>query len=171
MKPHLRRAAILAAAFSFSALPRADAAEIKGFSTGAFKQVVLALVPDFERQTDNKVIVDNDTAGGLKKCIEAGEAFDVAVITPKVIDELAAKSITYIDPARGGSSGIDIDKLLERLGIADQARPKAKLKQSGHAAGLSASATNKDAAQALIKVFSGPGLAAVLKSRGMEPAG
>ena len=33
---------------------------------------------------------------------------------------LAAKSVAYIDPASGGSSGIYIDKLLERLGIADQ---------------------------------------------------
>ena len=33
--------------------------------------------------------MDNDTAGGLKKRIESGEAFDVAVITPAVIDELA----------------------------------------------------------------------------------
>jgi molybdate transport system substrate-binding protein len=256
MTPHLRCAAILAAVFSFALMPRADAAEIKILTAGAFKQVVLALVPEFERQTGNKVIVDNDTAGGLKKRIEGGEAFDVTVITPKVIDELvatgkiaagsrvnlasvgvgvvvkegapkpdvstveafkrallAAKSVAYIDPASGGSSGIYIDKLLERLGIADQVRPKAKLKKGGHvadfivsgeaelglhqiseivpvkgvvlvgplpkkiqntttyAAGLSASTANKDAANALIKMFSGPAAAAVLKSKGMEPAG
>jgi molybdate transport system substrate-binding protein len=217
--------------------------------------VVLALVPDFEKQTGNKVVVDNDTAGGLKKRIESGEAFDVAVITPAVIDELAgagkiaagsrvnlasvsigvvvkegapkpdvstvdafkralleARSVAYIDPASGGSSGIYIDKLLERLGIADQVRPKAKLKKGGYvaelivsgeaelglhqiseivpvkgavlvgplpkeiqntttyAAGLSASPQNKEAAQALIKMFSGPAAATVLKSKGMEPA-
>jgi molybdate transport system substrate-binding protein len=231
------------------------AAEVKLLTAGAFKQVVLALVPDFEKQTGNKVVVDNDTAGGLKKRIESGEAFDVAVITPAVIDELAgagkiaagsrvdlasvsigvvvkegaprpdvstvdafkralleAKSVAYIDPASGGSSGIYIDKLLERLGIADQVRPKAKLKKGGYvadlivseeaelglhqiseivpvkgaalvgplpkeiqntttyAAGLSASPQNRDAAQALIKMFSGPAAATVLKSKGMEPA-
>jgi molybdate transport system substrate-binding protein len=125
---------------------------------------------------------------------------------------LAAKSVAYIDPASGGSSGIYIDKLLERLGIADQIRPKAKLKKGGHvadlivsgdaelglhqiseivpvkgvelvgplpkeiqntttyAAGLSASATDKSAAQALIKALAGPAAAAVLKAKGMEPA-
>ena len=99
-----------------------------------------------------------------------------------------------------------------KLGIADQIRPKAKLKKGGHvadlivsgeaelgihqiseivpvkgaalvgplpkeiqntttyAAGLSASAKNKDAAKALIKTLSGPAAAAVLKSKGMEPA-
>ena len=43
-------------------------------TAGAFKQVVLALVPDFEKQTGNKVIVDNDTAGGLQKRIEIGRS-------------------------------------------------------------------------------------------------
>jgi molybdate transport system substrate-binding protein len=233
----------------------AAAAEVKVLTAGAFKQVVLALVPEFERQTGNKVIVDNDTAGGLKKRIADGETFDLAVITPAVIDDLTnagkiaagshvnrasvgigvvvkegaakpdvstveafrqalleAKSVAYIDPASGGSSGIYVDRLLERLGIADKVRPKAKLKKGGYvaelivngdaelgihqiseivpvkgatlvgplpkeiqntttyAAGMSASAQNKEAAQALIKMFSGPEAAAVLKSKGMEPA-
>ena len=42
-------------------------AEVKVLTAGAFKQVVLALVPDFEKQTGNKVMVDNDTAGGLQE--------------------------------------------------------------------------------------------------------
>jgi len=49
---------------------------------------------------------------------------------------LAAKSVAYIDPASGGSSGIYVDKLLVKLGIADQIKPKAKLKQGGHVADL-----------------------------------
>jgi len=157
----------------------ASAAEIKVLTAGAFKQVVLAMVPDFEKQSGHKVIVDNDTAGGLVKRIEGGEAFDVAVITPAAIDDLIkkrkvvegsrialasvgvgvvvkegapkpdistvdafkqallnAKSVAYIDPKSGGSSGIYVDKLLERLGIADQVRPKAKLKQGGYVAEL-----------------------------------
>ena len=39
-----------------------------------------------------------------------------------------------------------------------------------YAAGLSASAQNKEAAVALIKAFSGPAAASVLKSKGMDPA-
>lgn len=257
MNSHIcRRLIVFVFALGLSGLASSvRAAEVKLLTAGAFKQVVLALVPDFEKQTGNKVVVDDDTAGGLKKRIESGEAFDVAVITPAVIDELAgagkiaagsrvdlasvgigvvvkegaprpdvstvdafkralleAKSVAYIDPASGGSSGIYIDKLLERLGIADQVRPKAKLKKGGYvadlivsgeaelglhqiseivpvkgaalvgplpkeiqntttyAAGLSASPQNKDAAQALIKMFSGPAAATVLKSKGMEPA-
>ncbi len=255
MKSHMCSVAIVAVVCSLAGLPQATAADIKVLTAGAFKPVVLALVPDFEKQTGHKVTVDNDTSGVLKKRIEAGEAFDVAVITPAVVDELtakgkiaagsrvnlasvgvgvvvregapkpdvstvdafkrallAAKSVAYIDPASGGSSGIYIDRLLERLGIADQIRPKAKLKKGGHvadlivsgeaelglhqiseivpvkgaelvgplpkdiqnttiyAAGLGAAATNKEAALALIKAFAGPAAAAVLKSKGMEPA-
>ena len=255
MSMKLGFAVLTAACVVIGGAAGATAAEIKVLTAGAFKQVVLALVPDFEKQSGHKVIVDNGTAGQLKKRIEGGEAFDVAVITPAVVDELtgkgklaqgsrvnlasvgvgvvvkegapkpdvstvdafkrallAAKSVAYIDPASGGSSGIYIDKLLERLGIADQIRPKAKLKKGGHvadlivsgeaelglhqiseivpvkgavlvgplpkdiqntttyAAGLSASAKDKSAAEALIKAFSGPAAAAVLKSKGMEPA-
>jgi molybdate transport system substrate-binding protein len=44
---------------------------------------------------------------------------------------LAAKSVAYIDPAAGGSSGIYVGKLLERLGIADEINAKAKLIHGG----------------------------------------
>ncbi len=255
MNSHIWRTLVVTALLTSGALAPAPAAELKVLTAGAFKQVVVALVPAYEKQTGNTVIIDNDTAGGLKTKIEGGEAFDVAVITPAVLKELtasgkiaagtsvnvasvgvgvvvkegaakpdistvdafkrallAAKSVAYIDPASGGSSGIYIDKLLERLGIADQVRPKAKLKKGGHvadlivsgeaelglhqiseivpvkgaalvgplpkeiqntttyAAGLSASTQNKAAAQALMQVFSGAEAAAVLKSKGMEPA-
>jgi molybdate transport system substrate-binding protein len=44
---------------------------------------------------------------------------------------LAAKSVAYIDPAAGGSSGIYVGKLLERLGIAKDVNAKAKLIHGG----------------------------------------
>ena len=48
--------------------------------------------------------------------------------------------------------------------------PKDIQNTTTYAAGLSASTQNKTAAQALIAMFSGPETAAVLKSKGMEPA-
>jgi molybdate transport system substrate-binding protein len=234
----------------------ARAAEIKVLTAGAFKQVLLAVLPEFEKQTGHKVTVENDTVGALRKRIEGGEAFDVAVLTPAAIDDLsakgklaagtranlarvgvgvmvkagapapdigsveafkrallAAKSVAYIDPASGGSSGIYVAGLLEKLGIADQITPKAKLKKGGYvadlivageaelgihqiseivpvkevklvgplpgeiqnytiyAAGLGAAAKDGEAAKALIKALTGPAVADVLKSRGMEAAG
>ena len=85
------------------ALASSSAAEVKVLTAGAFKQVVLALVPDFETQTGNKVIVDNDTAGGLQKRIESGEAFDVAIITPAIVDGLAL-------PARSSRTAASISR-------------------------------------------------------------
>jgi molybdate transport system substrate-binding protein len=150
------------------------AAEIKVLTAGAFKQVLLALVPDFERTSGHKVSVDNDTVGALTKRIEGGETFDVAVLTPAAVDALAnkgklvagsranlarvgvgvvvkegaakpdigsvdsfkrallaAKSVAYIDPAAGGSSGIYVAGLLDKLGIAVEVKPKAKLIPGG----------------------------------------
>jgi molybdate transport system substrate-binding protein len=231
------------------------AAKLKLLTAGAFEQVVNELVPGFERQSGHKVMIERGTAGELKARIEHGDDFDVAVITPVVLDALAkegkvvpasrtkvatvgvgvgvregvpkpdistvdafkralleAKAVAYIDPASGGTSGIYVDKLLERLGIADKVRPKAKLKKGGHAAefvasgeadivlqqmseivpvkgvvsvgplpaeiqnttiysaAISSASKSPDAAEALLKILSGREAAALLKSKGMEPA-
>ncbi len=77
---------------SFAALALAStattAAEIKVLAAGAFKPVVLAIVPDFEKQTGHKVTVENDTVGGLSKRIASGEAFDLAVLSPAALEPL-----------------------------------------------------------------------------------
>lgn len=49
---------------------------------------------------------------------------------------LAAKTVGYIDPASGGSSGIYLAKLFERLGVADAVNAKSKLKKGGYVADL-----------------------------------
>jgi len=157
----------------------ATAAEIKVLTTGAFKQVVVALVPEFEKATGHKVVLDNGTVGQLQKRVDDGEAFDVLVLSPKGIEDyiksgkiaagsnanlakvgvgvmvkegaskpdiasveafkqalLKARSVGYIDPASGGSSGIYVEGLLDKLGIADQIKPKAKLQKGGHVSDL-----------------------------------
>jgi molybdate transport system substrate-binding protein len=40
---------------------------------------------------------------------------------------LAAKSVVYADPAQGGASGIHFARVLDRLGIAEEMKPKTKL--------------------------------------------
>jgi molybdate transport system substrate-binding protein len=77
--------------FSLAASHTANAAELKVLSAGVMKEVILALVPEYEKKTGNKVVVDVAPAGTLAKRIEAGEAFDVAVITRPVIDSLVEK--------------------------------------------------------------------------------
>jgi molybdate transport system substrate-binding protein len=154
--------------------PAAHAATIKVLTGGAFKQVIMALVPGFEARTGHKIEVQNDTAGALQKRIAGGEAFDLAVITPPVLQTLAtqghvvagsilplakvaigvavksgapqppmatvedfkkavldARKVAYVDPAAGGSSGIYLDRLFKRMGIADQVKAKAVLVPGG----------------------------------------
>jgi molybdate transport system substrate-binding protein len=179
----MRVLAGLAIALVFTvALPpqiaRADT--VKVLTAGAFKQVLLAVIPQFEA-SGNKVVWDNDTAGGLVKRIEAGESFDLVIASPAALDTLAksgkveagresstgtglarvgvgvavregaakpdvatveafrktmlaARAIAYIDPTSGGSSGIYLTGLFDRLGIADAVKAKAVLVKGGYAA-------------------------------------
>jgi molybdate transport system substrate-binding protein len=172
---------IIAAVLLAASASAGVAAEVRILTAGAMKAVVLELVPAFEKETGHKAVVDNDTAGGLSKRILGGEAFDLVVVTPGVIDDLtgkgkvaagravvarvgvgvavkdgaplpdissvdalkrallAAKSVAYIDPASGGSSGPFVVGLFEKLGIAAEMKPKTKLKNGGYVADLVAS--------------------------------
>ena len=46
----------------------ASADTLKVLTAGAFKPVILDLIPDFEKQTGHKVTVINDTAGAARRC-------------------------------------------------------------------------------------------------------
>jgi molybdate transport system substrate-binding protein len=250
------KSVFIAGALAVTVTQSLRAAEITVLTAGAFKQVLLAIIPEYEKATGNTAKVENDTVGALIKRIEGGATFDVVIVSPVAIDGLAkdgkvlpdsktnlarvgvgvvvkegaplpdissvealkraliaAKSVAYIDPASGGSSGIFVDKLLDKLGVADEIRPKAKLIQGGavadhiangeaeigihqiseilpvkgvtlvgplppeiqnytvYAAGIGADSKEVDAAKALVRRLSDQNGAAVLKSKGMEPAG
>jgi molybdate transport system substrate-binding protein len=44
---------------------------------------------------------------------------------------LAARTIVYADPSRGGAAGIHIARIIQQLGIADQLRPKVRFGAGG----------------------------------------
>jgi molybdate transport system substrate-binding protein len=60
------------------------------------------------------------------------------ISTPETLKRalLAAKSITYLDPAGGGVSGAHFAKVLDRLGIADAMKAKTVLHPNAAAAGV-----------------------------------
>ena len=143
-------------------------------------------------------------AGAPQPDISTAEKLKVAL--------LAAKSISYADPAKGGASGVYFAKVLDRLGIADQMKSKTVLVSNAQAGELVAKgevemgvaqaseiaaipgtqvvgplpgdlhremifsvgigSTSKDpaAAKSLIELLTSPTGAAVLKSKGMDPA-
>ena len=152
----------------------AQADEIKILTAGAFKPVVTALAPEFERRTGHTLRIDNATAGALVKRISDGEAFDLVVLPSSGIEQLtkdgklsasasvrlarvaigiavksgaampdissvakfkdvllSARSVAYIDPTAGGSSGIYLAGLFERMGIAADMKRKAVLVPGG----------------------------------------
>lgn len=66
----------------------ADAAEIKVVAGAATTGVLTELGPQFERATGHKVVIQFGLSGAFKRQIEAGEAFDIAIIDPTMLDDL-----------------------------------------------------------------------------------
>ena len=152
----------------------ANAAEIKVLSTHAALEVVSEIGAQFERETGHKLSVSYDPANIIKREIESGSVFDIAIVTRSALDDLtkegkiAADSrtdlcrsglgisvregapkpdISTVDGFKHallsakslirsteGTSGIYFEKLLERLGIADEMRSKIILGPSGRLA-------------------------------------
>ena len=64
--------------------------------------------------------------GAPKPDITTSEAFKTTL--------LKAKSLVYVDPAQGATSGVHFKSVLERLGIADAVRSKTQLVSGGYPA-------------------------------------
>jgi molybdate transport system substrate-binding protein len=69
----------------------AQSAEIKVFSSAAPRGVFRELAPDFERATGHRLVINYEFATDLKRRIEAGDPFDVAVLPPDLADDLARR--------------------------------------------------------------------------------
>jgi molybdate transport system substrate-binding protein len=167
--------AVLASALILAMSQLAQAAEIKVVSGGAFKQVLNALAARYRGETGIALDIIYRTVGQHLASIHGGEEdFDVAILTPAAIGELAkegkvapgtrvdlaktgigvmvkagapapniatveafkqallaAKSVAFIDPKAGGSSGLYVEGLLRRLGIAEAINAKAVLVHGG----------------------------------------
>ena len=144
----------------------ATAAEVKVMAGGAMSGAFGELVPQFERATGHKIVIQYAPGLSVKRQIEAGEVFDLVIIGSDVVDDLikqgkiagdtrvdivrvgigvavregapkpdissveafksmllSVKSFTY---APDGAPGRHFAKVLDRLGIAEQVKAKAK---------------------------------------------
>jgi molybdate transport system substrate-binding protein len=82
-----------------------------------------------------KVVPGSDTnvaSSGVGIAVKAG-APKPDISTPDALKQtlLKAKSIAYSEPSAGGASGVYFAKLLERMGIAEQMKPKTKYPPPG----------------------------------------
>jgi molybdate transport system substrate-binding protein len=72
--------------------------EIRVLSSVAMKSVIEALAPEFSRATKHTVTPVFGIAAAIKTNLEGGEPFDVAILTPPLLDDLAAKGIVASTP-------------------------------------------------------------------------
>ena len=79
---------ILALAASLS-VPAANAADLRVLASNGVRGALEELAPAFARATGHKLDITFGLAAGLKREIEAGEAFDLAILTSANIDDLA----------------------------------------------------------------------------------
>ena len=75
----------------------AQAVELKVLSGNGSRPAVIALCAQFERATGHKVVVEFAVNPTVKKKIESGEAFDVTVLNPPVLDELIKQGLVVGD--------------------------------------------------------------------------
>src|SRR5438309_7375482 len=89
--------------------PSVRAAEIKVLASNGVREALQELAPAFERETGNKLAITFGLAAALKRQIEAGEAFDLAILTSAGIEDLAKQG--KVDAASRASiarSGVGI---------------------------------------------------------------
>jgi molybdate transport system substrate-binding protein len=86
-------------------------------------------------QKQGKLVAGSDVtlaSSGVGIAVKAG-APKPDISTPEALKRtlLAAQSIAYSEPSAGGASGVYFAKLLERMGIAQQMKPKTKYPPPG----------------------------------------
>jgi molybdate transport system substrate-binding protein len=85
------------------------AAEIKVLATHAAQAVMEVLGPQFEQATGHKLVCAYDPSAAVRRQIEAGAAFDVAIITHATLDALAKKNkIEAASISDIGKSGLGV---------------------------------------------------------------
>ena len=94
MKTLMRTLAFVAAVTAATSAARA--ADVKVFCTNGVKAVVEELLPQFEKTTGNKVAISYEPSTQIKKRIDAGEPFDLAMMTTALIDaEIKAGKLQF----------------------------------------------------------------------------
>lgn len=160
---------------SLAVMNMARAAEVRAFVTGAARPMVDLLAPQFERETGHKLIITSGLPPELVAKVEAGEPFDIIVLSYDVealisrgLLEASSRTVLgqigigvaihqgspkpdfstvekfkqmllnakSIATSGEGSSGRYVASLVERLGIADQVKPKIQSGGPGRSAEL-----------------------------------
>ena len=87
----------VAVGLSAIAASPASSAELKIFGSRVTKMIVEDVGPQFERATGHQLVVLTDVAAVMKRRIEAGEPFDLAVLVNFQTDDLITKGKLVAD--------------------------------------------------------------------------
>ena len=81
--------ALLAAALApFAGRGLAETSPVRVYTSDGFKAALQALRPEIEHSLGRNLAVEFDASKTLERKIEQGQAFDVAILSTNVIDEL-----------------------------------------------------------------------------------
>src|SRR3954469_25839876 len=98
MRRTVHQTAVFVIAAVLAAATPAHAQQVRVLSSVAVKAVLEALAPEFARTSKATLAPEFGIAAGLKTRIEGGESFDVAILTPAMLDDLAAKGLIESSP-------------------------------------------------------------------------
>lgn len=77
--------------------PGAPARDVRVLSSNGVKAVLEAVRPEMQQAIGRRLSIEFSTAASLTNRIAGGESFDVAVLTPALIDELVAQNVIASD--------------------------------------------------------------------------
>jgi molybdate transport system substrate-binding protein len=98
MRRTVRHAAAFVIVAMLAAAAPAQAQQVRVLSSVAVKAVIETLAPEFARTGKDTIAPEFGIAAALKTRIEGGESFDVAILTPAMLDDLAAKGLIESSP-------------------------------------------------------------------------
>ena len=134
----------------------AEGVDILVLGPPALKATFAEIVPVFESVSGNRLVLKFDSAAALKRSIDAGEAFDLAILSPAHIDELSAQG--KIAPG-------------SRIDVARSAEVSASLKNATtFTAAIALQARDPEAARAFLTYLMSSPVSEVLEDNGMQRA-
>jgi molybdate transport system substrate-binding protein len=160
---------IVGVALMMSLAATASAAELKIFGSRVTKMVVGDVGPGFEQATGNKLTVVTDVAAVMKRRIEQGDPFDLAVLVDFQADELirAGRLVpgSRADVMKAGI-GVAVKRGAAKPDISTVAAFKQTLLDAKSITYLKEGASTRH----LVKVLAQLGIADALRSKTIMPA-
>jgi molybdate transport system substrate-binding protein len=138
--------------------------EMKVISSVGVKAALEQLKPHFERATEHKLVITYGTAVPLKRQIDAGETFDVVILTPAMLEDLTKQGKVVSD------SKADVAKVGIGVAVrAGAAKPDLSTPESFKQALLDAKsvayAKEGQSTAILVRIFERLGIAEELKAK------